>query len=316
MKFLLAQGIGDCLWALFKVQDIAKKMGDGRVELHVACTRLDLLQTRALEFVRRFSFVDSAQMKIFPSVLKRGEPPAIAQGRWNYIDDWTEVDGCHALMPNAHIEEGKRLETWLPGFEMDWTIADRYSFYQGELLVADELRKRCNGDYCIFCLGAISGNIFDGHNRGMLWRPEDWVTLGRRLCPKHVQHIVVVGAPYDLSYWEHFVKPLLSEEESKRWISTIGDWNISTTFAVVRNARFIVSFQCGIGIFGSYLRVPTAIFWRPYGDSISCEYRVTFSEDEASAWVAPYMLPDKHLPCIYTKHSAEQIACEIIARSW
>jgi len=79
----------------------------------------------------------------------------------------------------------------------------------------------------------------------------------------------------------------------------------------------VISYQAGVGIVSTYLGTPTAIFWRPYGDSISPQWILSFDERMASAWVPPATIEaGKHLPLIYGRHGIQHIVSEIRRRGW
>jgi hypothetical protein len=86
---------------------------------------------------------------------------------------------------------------------------------------------------------------------------------------------------------------------------------------VLKTARFVISFQSGIGIAAEYMGVPTGIFWRPKGDSISPQFYLSFDEEMNGAWSPPEMIrARKHLPLYYGRHNAEYVFEQISRRSW
>lgn len=320
MKFLLPQGIGDSVWAIHKVQSIAAKLGDGRIDILLS-GGTHQIETRALDFVRRFSFVDSAEMRpysVHPKV------PVSPEGQYNYIQDgmydfpdntgW-RVERCCALMPNGPLERGIRLEDWLPQYEINWDIWKDFRISSEETRFAIDLHAAI-GDYAVFYLGPLTGNTIDGHNRGPLWTPQDWLALGRHVHQHCGLKIVVVGAPYDASYFDTMIGPQLNGD-TPFWINLIGKTSIGQLYAVTSRARFVLSYQSGVGIVSTYLGTPTGIFWRPRGDSISPSRYLSFEERMASAWVPPSVLQSgRHLPLIYGRHGLAYIKKEIDAHGW
>jgi hypothetical protein len=317
MNFLLPQGIGDSVWALHKLRSAATLLGAESVDVHLNFTHpLNEVQSRALDFVKRFSFVDSAKMLAIPIHCGRSIDD---DGHYVYIPDgWLEWGGVnyYAMMPNGPLERGVRLEDWLPQFDVDWDTAQKFQFAKDELDYAENF-KRGIGEYCVFYLGPFRGNMFEGHNRKSLWSPDDWAKLGVLIQEATGLKIVVVGADYDMEYWDYMMAPTLAKSKQRPWMNLIGELPIATTFAICKGAKFVISYQSGIGIFSSYLRVPTGIFWRPKGDSISPECYLSFEEAMASAWTRPDMLAgSRHMPLIYGRHHPEYIVDEILKRGW
>lgn len=319
MKFLLPQGIGDSVWAMHKIQSVSKKIGDGRIEVYLNCSEESKVETRALDFIRRFDFVDEAHMLPGISIHPLLDPHVDDDGRYVYIPDGpTEFNGetYYALMPNGHLERGNRLETWLPEFEINWNLMDHFKITSEERQVGEDL-KHWVGDYIVFYPGPMDGNLFSGHNRGEMWSPEDWINLGKRLHEELGVHIVVVGAPYDSEYYDSMLEPLLKERSIDYWTSVLGKTNIGELYGVTTKSRFIISYQSGVGIVSSYLGVPTGIFWRPKGNSINTYVYISFEEEMASAWTNPAMIAaGKHMPLIYWRHDVNYIVDEVKKRGW
>jgi len=321
MKFLLPQGIGDSVWALHKIKSAASNMGADSIEVYLNCAPpFNEVQERARDFVKKFSFVSSCEML---NIAIHDYGRCIDDdGHYIYIPDgWTSPlysnEQFYAMMPNGPLERGVRLEDWLPEFAVDWNTSKHFQFLPDDLNFAERLEKEI-GPYCVFYLGPMRGNSLEGHNRGPLWTNKDWATLGKEVQERTGLKIVVVGAWYDADYWEAIMRPTLeSEDNQPMWREFIGDWKIGRTFAVCKRSKFVIAYQSGIGIFSCYLRVPTAIWWRPKGNSISPDTYLSFEEEMSHIWVSPDMLENrKYMPLIYDRHSPFYISSQIVEREW
>jgi len=312
VKFLLPTGVGDSCWALFKIQAIRDKLDPGGtidVSLVGSSGQVD---SRAIDFVKRFSFVNSVNMKAYEIHNKRFYRK---DGCYDYIEDGMyEFDGdkyC-VLIPNEPLERGVRLEEWLPQYPINWNIFKQFRISPDELDFAVQLKNEI-GPYAVFYPGPLHGNTIDGHNRNGLWKPEDWIELGKRIHEEFGLEIVTVGAVYDASYYSVCLKSMVSDY----WHNLIGKTNLGQLWAVTGQSKFLISYQAGVGIIATYLGTPTGIFWRPNGDSISPNVYLSFNEKMASAWVPPAILEKgTHLPLIYGKHGPNYVMNEIRTRRW
>lgn len=313
MNFLIPQGIGDSIWALHKVQAVARAHNEKHIDIFLNCSTTHGQEARALDFVRRFSFVRSAAML---PINIMADPFIDEGGRYNYMKDgWIdEIPGIFALMPNHPLERGVRLEDWLPEYETNWQCVDEIAFTADELTIADAVRQRSNG-YAVLFMGSLTANTDDGHNRCGLWTQFDWVSLGDWLHERHGIDIVTVGATCDETYFDSRIAPNIAGKSW--WHNHIGQHSIWETFAICRQARLCISYQSGIGIFSNYMGVPTGIFWRAKGDSIRADTFVSFEESMASAWANPQHIEQRrHLPLIYGRHDPAYIKRQIMERKW
>ena len=297
LRVAVPAGIGDSVWCLTKLPSMLRSYDADRVQIEFCGGP----PHRAQDFLERFDFVESAAPSAWSCV---ESDPYTPEGVYNWAPSGT---GWHhefdwLLVANQHLERGERLETWLPRFETDWSIADRFKYTGGELRQARELESQL-GPFCVFYLGPEKGNTTAGHNRGPLWSAEDWGRLAARSRELGLA-IVVVGAEYDRSYFESHAAPHIGD-----CYDAIGKWHIAQTFAAIQRSRFVVAYQSGVGIFSVYMGIPTAMFWRPYGDSIDPVGFVSFNEQMASAWAPPESLTgNKYLPLIYGSCTADSIA--------
>jgi len=234
--------------------------------------------------------------------------PTDEKGRYRYIPDGKppfylrdEVD--FVAIPNRDLENGVRLEDWLPEYKIDW------SRILHDFVIGKDLRPLLDSPYVVFFMGAECNNLESskaGHNRGALWTVDDWAKLGCLLIREYGIQIVVVGAGYDASYYEKHVEPLIDTDCLDNWTNCISEFSILETLEICSQAKAVVSYQSGIGIMSHYLNVPTAIWWRPEGDSIVEGGNLTFDERMASAWMYPGSA-QKALPMIYGRHGVDDI---------
>lgn len=322
MKFLLPQGIGDSVWAIHKIQAVRDKLAPGEpIDVFLTCSDRNSLQDRAMDFIRRFEFVASAEMRLNYGLLHNygvDRPPFTPGGYWDYIEDGMyEFAGeryC-VLIPNAPLERGIRLEQWLPQYDIDWDIFSRFRLTSKEIAYGNMVRAKV-GPYAVFYPGPLGGNTLEGHNRNMLWKPSEWIELGERVHRELGLAIVVVGAEYDHDYYTHMLAPRLNGSAS-HWIDLIGRTSIGELFSVTGNAKFLISYQAGVGIVSALCHTPTAMWWRRRGDSISQAGFLSFEEDMSTAWVPPAILESgSYLPMIYGQAKVESILDEISRRGW
>lgn len=322
MKFLLPQGIGDSCWALTKIQSVRDTLAPGEpIDVYLTCSDRTPLQDRALDFIRRFDFIHSAEMRLNYGLLNMvsdDRPPFTPGGYWNYISDGMydfKGERYCVLIPNAPLERGIRLEQWLPQYSIDWNIFSHFRITPQERAYGDMVRSKI-GPYAVFYPGPIDGNTREGHNRGMLWKPTEWVSLGERVHQDLGLSIVAVGAQYDYDYYRHMLAPRLNGASS-HWIDLIGRTSLGELWSVTSNAKFVISYQAGVGIISTYLGTPTAMWWRRRGDSISSAGFLSFEEEMSAAWVPPTTLESgKYLPMIYGRETVTDIMGEIESRGW
>lgn len=331
-------GIGDALWSLVKVQDIIRLGNyDGcKVSLqHTDCNR-------GREFMLHFDFVKEADYEEFPiqnvptfatglvhkglamlgidsDVLEEQAPRLVEKtGEYIYIESHENFLNQYdwLLIANGHLERGNRIETWLPQFKTNLDIGLNNFVFQGkEIIEAERIHKEFIGSspFVAFYLGPKAGNTISGHNRNSLWSLEDWNTTAI-LMKEHNPDLkfVIIGARYDMEYVLDFLNKYLNPI----FINLTGLTEIGVTFAIIKRSKFFLSYQCGLGVFSVYLGVPTACFWRPYGDSFSAEVFISMREEMAHDWAPLWSLrPDgNYLPQIYTKCSPRSIVDECIKR--
>jgi ADP-heptose:LPS heptosyltransferase len=242
-------------------------------------------------------------------ILHDREYPTDSRGRYRYVSDG-QRGPYHFLMPNRVLEAGRRLEDWLPEHPIDWNFMDEFDWSNTRR--GTTLGKGLS-PVVAFYLGPELGHTEEGHNREWLWEPRHWIELATAFRERGCQ-IAVIGAPYDRSFWERYVRDGV-KEAGQVWADLIGKLEIGETFAFLRQARCLISYQCGLAIVGHYLGVRTAAWWRPAGDSCHPRHLVSFDERMAHCWTRPGSEAD-YLPLIYQRESPADIVAEIDRRGW
>jgi len=309
IKYVLPSGIGDSVWALHKIRAVNEAEHGGKpIDIILSGWPGSEIDKRSVPFLKRFPFIRDVEVLDVPVLANQGNV-SDREGRYVYQPDG--LQGCHHfLCPNGPLERGRRLEDWLPEYPCDWGIIDQFSFAgtQNGTRAGKEL-----GKFVAFYLGPESGNLHEGHNRGSLWTPDDWAHLGRWFQSQGCR-IAIVGAPYDRSYFEGHVKRVFVHH-GILFEDKIGAFEIGECFAFLREAKCLISYQCGLGILTTYLGGNVVMWWRPDQNSIHPHRKICFDERMATAWCNPKYL-DRYLPCIYGRESADDICYAIDSRGW
>lgn len=305
VQYVLPGGIGDATWALLKIQSIA---GDGPLDIILSGDPRKEVDRRCVPYLERFDFVRTARV-LDVAVLVDKDNPNDDQGRYRYVEDGQRGD-YHYLIPNATLERGQRLETWLPEHTIDWELFKHFSWRD---TARGDATAEALDPFVAFYLGPEAGNTVEGHNRNWLWEPKHWIELGAAMCERGL-HVAVVGAGYDRSFWERYVKKGV-QESGQHWFDLIGEFEIGETLALLRRAKVVVSYQCGLGIVAHYLGTPTVMWWRPDGDTAHPKRKVCFHNAMKDSWVRPGR-EDRHLGCLYGQETVGDITATIDRRGW
>lgn len=302
LSVAVPEGIGDSLWSLTKVPGLLAMEQKHKAEIIVCCGSSSELGTRAVEFVKRFDFV--SDVKIDTTHRIPCDPVLDGAGHYNYTPNGKGFHGIYDWMIqcNHELERGVRLENIVPEAGTCWDIASHFRYDDADWQAVNQLTEEAGGDYVVFYAGPEEGNTQRGHNRGAMWSAYEWVKLERAFRDRGLR-VVITGAMYDRSYVENYLRPA-----GFRGFERVGVWPIHTTFAVIKKAKAVISYQCGLGIMAVFMGVPTAMWWAPKGHSQSPEHFISFEESMAHCW-APRGAVElgKYLPLIYTRCDSNTI---------
>jgi hypothetical protein len=304
MRLLLPSGIGDSMWALLK----ARHVTEGPLDIDLSGDPGREIDRRAIPFLKRFSFVRDVRVTDV-SMLEDRHNPNDDQGRYRYLPDGVRGHH-HLLVPNTPLEHGKRIEEWLPGVPIDWDVINEFSFAGTEKGAED---GKLMQPFAAFYLGPESAHCDEGHNWGWLWEPKHWIGLGQMLSARGLR-ICVVGASYDRSFWEKYVRPGVAES-GQEWEDRAGEFEIGETFAFLKQAKFLISYQCGLGIVYHYMGGRVAMWWRPDGESAHPNRKLCFDNRMKDAWVRPGW-EQNYMGLLYRRETPMDIIAEIDRREW
>lgn len=306
-SYLLPPGIGDATWALLKIQSVA---GKGPIDVTLSGDPGKEVDRRAVPFVKRFRFIRDVKVSDVPILEDTREHKTDALGRYRYLPDGPR-GAYHFLMPNKVLEEGRRIEEWLPDHRVNWDIFDQFDWSCTDRGV---LLGKLLHPFVAFYLGPEAAHTDEGHNRGWLWEPRHWVELGRAVKEEHGCNIAVVGADYDRSFFERYVREGL-EKEGLVWHDLIGKLEIGETLAFLKASRALVSFQCGLGIVLHYLGGRVVMWWREEGNSAHPKRLVSFAEAMKDAWIRPGW-ERNYFGAVYRRESVNDLLQVMEERGW
>jgi ADP-heptose:LPS heptosyltransferase len=306
MKYVLPNGIGDVMWALLKIKSVA----NGKpIDIILSGDSGREIDQRSVPFCKRFPFIRHCEVLDVPVLVDKRDHPTDDNGRYRYHADGEE-GRFHYLVPNSVLEAGQRIETWLPEHPTDWSVIDQFDWSGTER--GKELGRILDPFVALY-LGPESGNTNEGHNRDWLWEPKHWIELALGFKERGMT-IAVVGASYDRSFYERYVKEGV-EQAGMTWIDLLGRFEIGETYAFLKQSKCYLGYQSGLTMVSSYMGVKCVCWWRPEGNSCHPERLVSFDERMATAWVNPAHA-DNYIGCIYRRETPEMILAEIDKRGW
>jgi ADP-heptose:LPS heptosyltransferase len=317
----IMSGIGDAVWSLVLAKAMMKKYGVKEIDL-IVHDSADHRRKRSNALLERFSFVRNVEGARFD--VHAAPPMNERTGHINYVASGPaplqrNEPFDYRLIFNTYLEHGKSYQEICEKYELDTAdiCYDFWSEYREEaedLGGMERLRAQIGNEFIVVHFGAKSDNTEVGLNRGGIWSKKDWIELCDGLYKKYNLKLVIVGAAYDLEY----AREVLSETRADYFVNAIGQLDIVETIALMKRARFIVSFPSGIGIIGPYMGVKTLIFWRPQHLPYHPLHENSgFHEGFATSWVPPSVHKLKgYLDAWYSIDTPKTILQEIASRKW
>jgi hypothetical protein len=321
MSVGIMSGIGDAVWSFVLKDAVRKKYGASNLKYCIHDSG-DGRRKRSNNMVARFRFVDDLVSSKFQ--VHADKAMNDHTGHLNYlpsgpvrVSSTDEFD--YRMIANTFLEHGQNFQQICNALGLDEKLLD-YDFFQqyredpSDLKAVARVTEYVGNRYAVFYFGAEVDNSIAGLNKDEMWSAEDWNKLAELVAEEFGLKIVVIGAPYDLSY----ATKVISRSRPGVYFNTIGQMDISETLSLIHRSQFIVAFPAGVGIVGPYMRVPTVIFWRPKHNSYHALHeRAGFSPQFATNWVPDSALVDRtYYPAWYGKDTPSSILEVIRERGW
>ncbi len=205
-------GVGDVYWALTKI----KAFADGKpVKIVIQSSLYD----RAVAWAEMVDFIDGAEFGVFkcgPAKLHG------IQGRWKNLDA--------VLWPNAVIDRGERIETWLPHLPIDLNFKIKCPDYAPRVIVYP----------------SSMGSAVWTQRGGEFW---DKVITH---MAKFIGPVTVVGSHWDQSMADQITAPCEK---------LIGMTSLPELAGMLKTARVVVGVISGVTILANHFRTPCVTIW-------------------------------------------------------
>lgn len=221
LKVAVPPGVGDVYWCLTKLQALRTSLEADRVELLVQKSSLP----RALAWAELCPLVDaSSEFKFYPSerVLKGGFA--------------TNVHSAHmVLWPNAVVDRGEKLETWLPQYA-----------YDDRVQINTEITRPA-GDVVVFpAHEGIQSAWFSSQP------PQFWPRLIAKLEALFGQRVTMIGSEWDKSHCDGMAGSV---------DYLVGQTSLAQVAGILERARVVVGVASGMTILANRFRTPCVAFF-------------------------------------------------------
>lgn len=231
-------GIGDNIWLLMKLINAGEQfdffLPDGKPQRGKQI--FDLLP----EVAASATYAPGLSYKVLTEHNIQKRKPF-----WNGINDRSFYLQC-----NDHLEQGKRIETFLPDlptrFKIDWfTDAVRPN-----VKINFPATKKYIGIY---------GSSYSTSRAWGFWNEHEWLELIRKIHRHEPEYVfVIIGAAWDLDLGRNLVK--LLEHERIPFINTIGE-PLGTVVEIMKRLTYFFSFPSGLGILAPTVNCPVTMFY-------------------------------------------------------
>ena len=261
-------GIGDILWTLHKLPDIAMREYPARIK-YVVCVDGEVkLATRARDLLGLCKHIDSYDFQVLPL------PPD---------------DGCpdpsypvYNLIANAWLQpRGELLEKWRPELSNCFDDAG----ITVPQAACDQAIWRTKAErYAAVYMSSLVWNRCAAQPQ---WTAKHWADLCIRLNDANIKP-VILGAEWDLEFSRSVAAEIVSmgRDPNKVWINTAGKTPLALAMAYMQQAEITIGIAAGLPIIAGYMGWPTIIFW-PRGGTSSTELQ--WKQEFETNWLPPHI---------------------------
>jgi len=191
---------------------------------------------------------------------------------------WEEIRakgfGRTLIECNRHLEQGKRLEDWLPDLETDFhyeikgptdrELAHVDSIFEDKGLLWEDLPRPFIG---------ISAASYRGSEAWSTWDEDEWIGFLRGLQSDLGGTIILLGG-----FWDDLTHVISKEG----YLDCVGKTKVSHLLEIQKRLDYFIGFSSGMGILRTVLRLPTFMMFPDHLSGL------------ATAWTPPEMLENTY----------------------
>ncbi|MBU2425230.1 MAG: hypothetical protein KJ560_22150 [Gammaproteobacteria bacterium] len=280
-------GIGDMHWILTKLESYKEK---NKIDHLAISIHEDSGHLHSASFLQRIPFVDSVICKEKPFKFIWNIPPLE-----RHTTLMENIDDCDVRIEfNSELEAGRRIETILPEYDVNWEYEIPYA--EEDRTFANRVKVLGGKKFVVLYASSRGGNSNPTWTAGK-WGLNEWVGLISLLNAKGIQP-VLVGAGWDLEYAQDLEKVCdergMSEDAFLNLVDQTPLWR---TLALIRECDAFIGFPSGLGIMSVKFKKNTIMFW-------PCAHK-WFDDGFHTAWVSPETLKsDIYHPMKYGSKNA------------
>jgi len=208
---------------------------------------------------------------------------------WEKVREHTKGEGGILLESNFHLEQGWRIEKWMPDLPASWdfpitTLPEHAEKAESKLErwlrprrvldfikdeVFDQQRKPIVGISCASYRGAEAWKT---------WKSEQWIELLKLVIDMGWQPVMMGGS------WDDVTEDVA---EALRLPCFVGKTHIGTAVEMHKLMRAYIGFSSGLGIMRVCMKLPTIMLW-PDGRDGTPDQRPL-----STSWAPPEMLESR-----------------------
>ncbi len=266
-------GVGDVLWTLQKLPDIAAKESPCRLKFIVCCDGDQKMVDRARDFVLLSPYVHSFETRCVPLPRDIGcADPAVP---------------VYELFPNRYLEPevppfvGGMIENWRPELPDDWS--EPFVIPSCALSQARIRLHNAQKHVCIY----MSSHVWNNVVAQPLWTPRHWAELLIKIADADLKP-VILGNGWDADYARDVADEIvnLGRNPAKVWINTISRTTLPLAMAYMHLAVATIGIANGLPMLPLYTNGRSIIFW-PERDVTPDTVKVRWSKEFQVGWLAP-----------------------------
>jgi len=264
--FSVPSGIGDISWMYSKLMNIPE-VADGSMKMEVLIA--DGWPYRALPFVQLLPLVSASDYG------NHEYDEIVTFEKFHKLDyrktTWDQVRkmgfGMYFMQNNHFLEEGRRLEEWLPDLPANFHYPMKVT--EDDSKVADRLLEKKDR-------APIVG-IFGSSKRGVKlwkgWLADEWFEYISLLHQNYDCQFLLMGAQWDHEIMDE-IQFLLTKVKIP-FINVVGKTSISVAIELMKRLNYFTCFSSGLNVLATIVKTPCCTMWPEFQDGLRYRWAPT-----------------------------------------